>query len=203
MCGVQVLASFCLNIMAPPLLTPQKEPPDIKWKVSVGYTGHTAVRLGVSHILIEMWWKWAFSFNHRFLFVLFLFFFSSSLPVYFCASIARPTPGRRKKNKSSTCTVCVCVRARAATHLLQNITGIRNSTSVGFLQGEETRAVSFFVFVLNRWLEKYCYSILNKLFKFDHVALVWSIHPPKKVCSLYLLLVSCCILLKKKVWNCK
>lgn len=110
MCGVQVLASFCLNIMAPPLLTPQKEPPDIKWKVSVGYTGHTAVRLGVSHILIEMWWKWAFSFNHRFLFVLFLFFFSSSLPVYFCASIARPTPGRRKKTKAA-CALCVCVCA--------------------------------------------------------------------------------------------
>lgn len=108
MCGVQVLASFCLNIMAPTLLTPQKEPPDIKWKVSVGYTGHTVVRLGVSHILIEMWWKWAFSFNHQFLFVLFLFF-SSSLPVYFCASIARPTPGRRKKQKQHV--HCVCVRA--------------------------------------------------------------------------------------------
>lgn len=130
--------------------------------------------------------------------VLFFFFPPRLLLRLNCASNARP----EKKTKAARA-LCVCVCARAATHLLQNITGIRNSTSVGFLQGEETQAVSFFVFVLNRWLEKYCYSILNKLFKFDHVALVWSIHPPKKICSLYLLLVSCCILLKKKVWNCK
>lgn len=130
--------------------------------------------------------------------VLFFFFPPRLLLRLNCASNARP-----KKTTKAARALCVCVCARAATHLLQNITGIRNSTSVGFLQGEETQAVSFFVFVLNRWLEKYCYSILNKLFKFDHVALVWSIHPPKKVCSLYLLLVSCCILLKKKVWNCK
>lgn len=128
--------------------------------------------------------------------VLFFFFPPRLLLRLNCASNARP----EKKTKAARA-LCVCVCVRAATHLLQNITGIRNSTSVGFLQGEETQAVSFFVFVLNRWLEKYCYSILNKLFKFDHVALVWSIHPPKKVCSLYLLLVSCCILLKKKVWN--
>lgn len=138
------------------LLIPQEEPPDIKWKVSVSYTGHTAVRLGVSHILNRN--------SHSVSVIGFSLccscsFFLLPSPSYSCASIAHPTPGQRE-NKNSMCTVCVCGVCVLIHTCCKKSPGLRNSTSVGFLQGEETRAFSFFVFVLNRlfpnWLEKYC-----------------------------------------------